>query len=235
MDQTIDLNSKNISKHSAADRLVDAAGKLFADRPFDAVSTRELAKSARVNLSAISYHFGSKEGLYEACFEELVAELAPIRTGLAAYLGMAVSRAENDPHKQGEMVATLTGMFIDTITSNEMPRWRMRLMIRELQQSGRCFDKIMTGHIDIVHDLIGRMVGSITKRPENSAEVKIMTHSIIGMFLQYGLSEAVLSRRMGWDGYGPEEITFIKEKTAQTILAILGIAPATSKSESEYK
>ena len=39
------------------------AEKLFAEKGFDGTSTREIAKNAEVNISMISYYFGSKEKL----------------------------------------------------------------------------------------------------------------------------------------------------------------------------
>ena len=43
-------------------RLLATAGELFAERGYNGVSTRELAKAADVNVSAIAYYFRVKEG-----------------------------------------------------------------------------------------------------------------------------------------------------------------------------
>ena len=51
-------------KLSSRDALLKAATELFSSRGYDAVSTRELAESAGVNLAAIKYHFGSKANLF---------------------------------------------------------------------------------------------------------------------------------------------------------------------------
>ena len=40
-----------------------AAGEMFAHRGFDGVSIREIVARAGVTLSAVNYHFGSKEAL----------------------------------------------------------------------------------------------------------------------------------------------------------------------------
>ncbi|MCG8692946.1 MAG: TetR family transcriptional regulator, partial [Minwuiales bacterium] len=72
MVQTFDLISSGGPKNGrldARERLLDAAVGLFAERGFDGVSTRELVSRAKVNLSAITYHFGGKEALYRAVFE----------------------------------------------------------------------------------------------------------------------------------------------------------------------
>ncbi len=47
-------------------RLVEAATLLFAQRGFDGVGIREIATAADANSAMVAYHFGSKEGLYQA-------------------------------------------------------------------------------------------------------------------------------------------------------------------------
>ncbi|MCL1893635.1 MAG: TetR family transcriptional regulator [Holophagaceae bacterium] len=47
-------------------RLMEAALLAFADKGFDGVGVREIARKAKANPALIAYHFGSKEGLYEA-------------------------------------------------------------------------------------------------------------------------------------------------------------------------
>src|SRR5208282_4548196 len=49
-------------------RLLDAAERLFGEAGFDGVGMRALAREAKVNLGAATYHFGSKEKLYSEMF-----------------------------------------------------------------------------------------------------------------------------------------------------------------------
>ena len=51
-------------------RILEAAFELFASDGFEGASTRTLAERAGVNLPAIQYYFGSKEGLYRAVVEQ---------------------------------------------------------------------------------------------------------------------------------------------------------------------
>lgn len=46
-----------------AERLLDAAERLFAERGVDAVSVRAVNAAAGANVAAVHYHFGSKEAL----------------------------------------------------------------------------------------------------------------------------------------------------------------------------
>lgn len=50
------------------ENILQTALKLFATQGYDATSVRQISKEANANLSAISYHFESKEGLYKAVF-----------------------------------------------------------------------------------------------------------------------------------------------------------------------
>lgn len=50
------------------DRILDVAERLFAEQGFAATSMRTITNAAGVNLAAVNYHFGSKDGLVQAIF-----------------------------------------------------------------------------------------------------------------------------------------------------------------------
>lgn len=56
----------------AKEKLLKVALTLFSQKGYSAVSIREIAKKANVNAANISYHFGSKFGLYKALFEKVL-------------------------------------------------------------------------------------------------------------------------------------------------------------------
>jgi AcrR family transcriptional regulator len=86
-----DLSSANDT--DAASRMLQAAADLFVEKGIDKVSVRELTARAGVNLAAVSYHFGSKEGLAEAVFENLSRRINAKRVAdLDAYLARLGSR-----------------------------------------------------------------------------------------------------------------------------------------------
>ena len=57
-----------LSHGEARERILDAAEKLFAVDGYDDVSFRSLTAAAGVSLSAIHYHFGSKDALFSEMF-----------------------------------------------------------------------------------------------------------------------------------------------------------------------
>jgi AcrR family transcriptional regulator len=54
-------------------RLILAARDVFAERGVDAGSVREITARAGANLGAVTYHFGSKDALYEAVVDVVFA------------------------------------------------------------------------------------------------------------------------------------------------------------------
>jgi AcrR family transcriptional regulator len=53
---------------SARERILEEAQRVFANYGFDGASMRQIAEAAGVPVALVSYHFGSKEGLYRAVF-----------------------------------------------------------------------------------------------------------------------------------------------------------------------
>ncbi|MUL83739.1 MULTISPECIES: TetR/AcrR family transcriptional regulator [unclassified Mycolicibacterium] len=60
--------------------IVDAARKLFATRPYDQVTTAQVAKDAGVAYGLIAHHFDNKRGLYLAVMNEIAVEIAAAQT-----------------------------------------------------------------------------------------------------------------------------------------------------------
>ena len=59
--------------NSTQEKLFAAAIPLFTEKGYAAVSIRDIAKAADVNVSSISYYFRGKEGLYHAIIESHIA------------------------------------------------------------------------------------------------------------------------------------------------------------------
>jgi AcrR family transcriptional regulator len=77
----------------ARERIIDAAEKLFAVDGYDAVSFRDLTRAAGVSLSAIHYHFGSKQ----AVLSEIFARRAGLLTRRRLELLEAARRYGGEP------------------------------------------------------------------------------------------------------------------------------------------
>lgn len=64
--------------------LLDTARTLFATRPYDQVTTTEIAKLAGVAYGLIAHHFENKRGLYLAVMNEIAGEIASLQLSAPA-------------------------------------------------------------------------------------------------------------------------------------------------------
>jgi len=77
-------------------KILSTAVALFAERGVAGASLRELTARAGVNVAAVNYHFGSKERLEEAVFEDLAARINKKRLdSLKTVLKEAATRNES--------------------------------------------------------------------------------------------------------------------------------------------
>lgn len=60
---------------STRDRILTVARALFAQHGYRGTSVRAITKEAGANLGAVTYHFGTKNALYEAVIDSLVGPL----------------------------------------------------------------------------------------------------------------------------------------------------------------
>jgi len=63
----------DLPKSETRQRLIVAASEEFALRGYANARVRQIVDQARVNLAAVNYHFGGKEGLYRATLAHLCA------------------------------------------------------------------------------------------------------------------------------------------------------------------
>jgi AcrR family transcriptional regulator len=127
--RTIDENSETFTRIARRRQIVDAAIDVIAEVGWAQTSIRKVADRVGVAMSAVQYHFGTKEGLVEAIVEETIrsavsavgpavsAEItatgrlaAYIRAGVAFYndhrrLLAAVTHIENE-FRPGSRAAT---------------------------------------------------------------------------------------------------------------------------------
>src|SRR6516165_6121863 len=75
-DRTSSLSGHELRSGETRKRLVLAAIEVFGQIGYEAATTRELAKQAETNLSAINYHFGGKKELYLAAAQEIADHAA---------------------------------------------------------------------------------------------------------------------------------------------------------------
>lgn len=103
------------------EKILFTALALFAAQGFERTTVRQIAKNAEVNISAISYYFGDKIGLYQAAFIE---PMGSPKDDIALFDSpdLTLEQALNG----------LFSGFIEPLKQNELAKLCTRLHMREM-------------------------------------------------------------------------------------------------------
>jgi AcrR family transcriptional regulator len=200
------------------ERLIEAAIDVFGRQSYEGATTREIAKAAEANLAAIVYHFGSKEALYTAVAEHLVAEIDSRMGPVLAFVEASF------PTRPADAVALLKRMleaFVDVVLGNPAAQRWARIVIREMLDPGVAFD-ILYRFTGRAHGIATRLVGVAIAADPEAEETKLRAFSVLGQGIVFRVANALVLRRIGKRELGPAEREIIKRILTGNVDAMLG-------------
>ena len=107
------MNDATLSRgNQTRDSLLKAATRIFGQAGFDAASTRAIAEAANANLALINYHFGSKQGLYQAVVEEIAAD---VDLSITPALDQLAAKLPLEPAAAGAAIMQLLSVLIEQL------------------------------------------------------------------------------------------------------------------------
>lgn len=204
-------------------RIVDAAGRLFAERSFDGVSVRELAREAGVNAAAINYHFGGKDALYHEVLSKLIADTEPMFRMILETLGTGLEKAGADRTELARVAAAVVRALLTGVLGAESMRWQMPLLLREFHHPSGEFAMLIRERINPIHDAVGLLVAAATGGDPKAPETILLTANLIGQCMMFRVARGVVMARLGWTDYSRENLELIVRTIVPRILAMLGL------------
>ncbi len=201
-------------------RILETALSLFAAEGFDSASTRAIAEHAGVNLPAIQYYFGSKEGLYRAAIAHIGEQAADAITPIAARVQTAL--ATGTPSRARlidllcEMVDALVTLFLDENLPGRESRslFVSRVEIEHTAALDPLNEIMRQKVLAPTSALVGRLLG----RPAGDEEVVLRTLMILGQAKIFCSGSVV--RALGWDTVGERRVAAVKALVHQHTRAI---------------
>ena len=198
---------------TAAD-LIAAGLKLFGRKGFAATSTREIAAEARANVASIAYHFGSKDGLRQACGAEVARRIGAVLNATA------LPEPPSPEAAAMQMEAILRAMARFVIASREAETL-IPFMLREIGEDGPVLDTVYAAMIEPMHRRFCTLWATATGQEAESEATKLTVFSLIGQVLYFRIGWPIVSRRLGWDDPGTDEATRIADLLAANLRSIL--------------
>ena len=191
--------------------LIDAGLKLFSRLGFEAVSTRMLAREAGVNLAAIAYHFGGKQGLYEAVTETVVAEISQRALPVAMALRQDLAEVDGNRAKLAAVAERFVRAQIATFISHGPRQEQIALVLREYAEPSSAFPILFEKLIEPMHRAVSALAGAARGKPAEDPSAILAAHALIGQIIGFAIAKRPLLHRLGWTGYTPERIEAIAD------------------------
>lgn len=205
------------------ERILDAALDLFGDRGLDGTTVRDIAARARVNVAAISYHFGGKDELYRAVAKAAVGSTgAKVRKRIAPL----IETPPTDPDTALEGLQTFTATMLDVIVGPPEMRRVARFIIREQMQPTFAFE-ILFAMLSQLHGAATRLFATATGLDPREEATQLRVFLMIGEILLLRIAETAVLRRLGRERYDDAFLAGAKDLVRQNVRAVVMAARET--------
>jgi AcrR family transcriptional regulator len=205
-------------------RMVETAMDLFAAHGFEGVSTRSLAEAAGVNLPAIQYYFGGKEGLFRAAVDRIIQRIAERMEPAADRASAVLAEGEVPCRILLERLYEMLDAFLALMLDDQRPEREKLFIVRaEIERSSM---------LEPLHQTLQRytfgpctaLVARLIRCPVDDEKTIARTLAILGQIVIFGHKSP--HRTIGWGDHTEPRVKMVQALLHEHTAAILGAARA---------
>jgi len=166
---------------STRNRILAIAGRLFAERGFDGTSVRDITGEAKVNLGAVTYHFGTKLALFSEVVKKKIEPL--IRIGKDVY------ESNRSPEDKLRGMLEIYAMYV----LHQEPD--LRVFFAEILAGGDRLPAASTEGVEWRNRVFSEiMEDGVRQGAFRKCDAEVLAWSFFGMLSAYILYEPLTSR-----------------------------------------
>jgi len=191
-------------------RLLDAAGEVFAEQGFRAATVRAICARARANVAAIHYHFGDKEQLYREVLEHA------LQTALQRYppdLGVQPGASAE------ERLRAFVRSFLLRVLDESVPSYLFRMMTREMIEPTSALDGLVERVQRPLFERLRTIVAELLGPDASAREVVLCCQSVVGQCIFYRHCQPVIARMRHFADGAEPSIDDLADHIARVSLA----------------
>lgn len=136
------------------ERLLHAAGRVFAEKGYQTATAKEICELAGVNLAAVNYHFGSKEKLYREVLTAIHERFFPYEE---------FARAVPEGASPTQQLEAVVETFLSKLLAPSREVWAVKLMAREILDPSPFFESVVREEIgpkaSILRAILSKVLG----------------------------------------------------------------------------
>lgn len=172
-----------MSNSETRNRIILAAGPIFARKGYRAATVREICDAANVNLASINYYFGDKQSLYR----ETVMRAREMRA--QEFPEKPRQPGETPEQRLRHIVSTL----LHRVVALQTEPWQVRLVMREILQPTEVSRTLMTEAFRPFFESLLEVIDELAGENLPDAKRHQIGFSIVGQCMQYRFSSELIS------------------------------------------
>jgi len=212
----VEPETDSLVKAETRQRLLEAAGEVFAEVGFAKATVRDICRRAGANVAAVNYHFRDKEGLYVEVVR--FAQQYAMTAAPPAALPMESATPE-------EQLRLFIRTFLFGAIGKGRLAWHGKMMAREMSEPTGMLDRIVTEVIrpraTMLEGILRRLLGPAATQ----WRIEACARSVVSQCIFYHLCRPVIDRLHPAQKYEPEDVEQLADHIATfSIAALRGIA-----------
>jgi AcrR family transcriptional regulator len=201
----------DLTEESTRQRILNAAGEVFAEQGFEGATVRAITQRAAVNVAAINYHFRDKAELYSRVIFDACAS-----HGVADRI-----KAEGivDPQRR---LRSIIFHWLQFMLNPDRPEWKRLLLAREMANPTIALDQLVENGVRPMRDeCLKPTLGELTEGRFDEKQLRYISSSIMGQCNYYLQSKPILDRLYPGFEIGKAEINELADHIARFSLAAI--------------
>ena len=153
-------------------RLLEAAGEVFAQRGFKAATIQEISQRANANIAAVNYHFRDKETLYREVFRYAMQQ------SRERYISYPMDTSERRP---AQRLMLELRRYLKVMFSSDRAPWQAMMFFREMLEPTDVFESLVTERMQPYQEFIESLVREVVGRQTEEHVVRFSAFAAISL------------------------------------------------------
>lgn len=170
------------SDETTRERILAAAGPVFASYGFDGATVRQISREAGVNVASIAYHFGDKMGLY----------LELIRRIQAHRQARFPLPDDSDAPPQKRLENRITLLLSRLLQGEEEGAWETQLLMREMQKPTVALGELVEHYFRPFFVELNEILRVLMPPTVHPITLQKLAFSVVGQCLYYQVGGEVV-------------------------------------------
>ena len=191
------MEKKKQADLNTRERILEAAGEVFAEHGFRYATVREICRKASVNIAAVNYYFRDKENLY-------LSVLKYCRD--AAFQKYPLNLRMDDRKTPEEHLRGFIESFLLRVLEKGQPTWFWKLVAKEYTEPTNALDMLVEETIRPTFKFLSSVVKRIIGRPVSEETLRLCCLSVVSQCLFFLYAKSVIKRLFHQDAFSTDKI-----------------------------